>query len=231
MTAGRRIPDQTPVLEAAWRDAIDAAREAWPSLPLFIGGKSMGGRIASHVASQGGAGDARRARLLRLSAASARQAGAAPRRAPAGHRRADAVHPGSEGHVRHRRRDSRARCPRCSARRCTRSRAAIIRSRCRAARRSRSRARRRDRHGGGMDSTTIERMIRRGADVRLCITTMRHRVAAPTPRRRQRRGDRRRILGGIPTATGGQRRLQSGELQIASPAAHRGRIVTNRAGR
>jgi hypothetical protein len=26
-------------------------------LPLFIGGKSMGGRIASHIAAQGGAGD------------------------------------------------------------------------------------------------------------------------------------------------------------------------------
>jgi predicted alpha/beta-hydrolase family hydrolase len=56
ITAGRRIPDKTPVLEAAWRDAIDAAREALPALPLFIGGKSMGGRIASHVASQRGAG-------------------------------------------------------------------------------------------------------------------------------------------------------------------------------
>lgn len=56
ITAGRRIPDKTPVLEAAWRDAIDAAREAFPSRPLFIGGKSMGGRIASHVASQRGAG-------------------------------------------------------------------------------------------------------------------------------------------------------------------------------
>lgn len=56
ITAGRRVPDKAPVLEAAWREAIDAAREALPALPLFIGGKSMGGRIASHVASQGGAG-------------------------------------------------------------------------------------------------------------------------------------------------------------------------------
>lgn len=56
ITAGRRIPDKTPVLETAWRDAIDAARETFGSLPLFIGGKSMGGRIASHVASQRGAG-------------------------------------------------------------------------------------------------------------------------------------------------------------------------------
>lgn len=56
IAAGRRIPDKAPVLEAAWRDAIDEARTRWPRLPLFIGGKSMGGRIASHVASQGGAG-------------------------------------------------------------------------------------------------------------------------------------------------------------------------------
>ena len=48
------MPDKAPVLEAAWREAIDAARahEAFAGLPLFIGGKSMGGRIASHVAAQ-----------------------------------------------------------------------------------------------------------------------------------------------------------------------------------
>ena len=54
VTAGRKVPDKAPVLEAAWRDAIAAARahQAWQGLPLFIGGKSMGGRIASHVAAQ-----------------------------------------------------------------------------------------------------------------------------------------------------------------------------------
>jgi len=56
MTAGRSVPDRAPVLETAWRAAIDAARIEVGSLPLFIGGKSMGGRIASQVASQGGAG-------------------------------------------------------------------------------------------------------------------------------------------------------------------------------
>ena len=56
MAEGRKVPDRAPVLEAAWRDAIAGAREQWPDLPLFIGGKSMGGRIASHVAAQGGAG-------------------------------------------------------------------------------------------------------------------------------------------------------------------------------
>src|SRR3954452_12755549 len=52
ITAGRKIPDRTPVLEQAWRDAIDAARSQFGELPLFIGGKSMGGRIATHVAAQ-----------------------------------------------------------------------------------------------------------------------------------------------------------------------------------
>ena len=52
MEAGRRVPDQAPVLEARWREAIAAGRQAFPGLPLFIGGKSMGGRIASHVAAE-----------------------------------------------------------------------------------------------------------------------------------------------------------------------------------
>jgi predicted alpha/beta-hydrolase family hydrolase len=50
---GRRIPDRAPALEACYRAVIDAvyvqlasARQA-----LFIGGKSMGGRIASQVAA------------------------------------------------------------------------------------------------------------------------------------------------------------------------------------
>lgn len=56
MTAGRSVPDKTPVLEASWRSAIEAAHAhaAFQGLPLFIGGKSMGGRIASHVAAQDG---------------------------------------------------------------------------------------------------------------------------------------------------------------------------------
>jgi predicted alpha/beta-hydrolase family hydrolase len=55
MAEGRKVPDKSPVLEASWRKAIDAARRhgAFTGLPLFIGGKSMGGRMASHVASQG----------------------------------------------------------------------------------------------------------------------------------------------------------------------------------
>ena len=55
ITAGRKTPDKAPVLEQAWRSAIAEVRahDAFRSLPLFIGGKSMGGRIASHVAAQG----------------------------------------------------------------------------------------------------------------------------------------------------------------------------------
>ena len=55
MTARRKVPDPAPVLEQAWRDAIAAARDepAFRGLPLFIGGKSMGGRIASQSAASG----------------------------------------------------------------------------------------------------------------------------------------------------------------------------------
>lgn len=55
VTAGRSAPDKPAVLEEAWRAAIAEARnhEAFRGRALFIGGKSMGGRIASQVASQG----------------------------------------------------------------------------------------------------------------------------------------------------------------------------------
>lgn len=50
--ARRKVPDRAPVLEQAWREAIESARAELGGLPLFIGGKSMGGRIATHVAAQ-----------------------------------------------------------------------------------------------------------------------------------------------------------------------------------
>jgi predicted alpha/beta-hydrolase family hydrolase len=53
ITAGRSVPDKAPVLEAQWREVAAEARKKFGKLPLFIGGKSMGGRIASHIASQG----------------------------------------------------------------------------------------------------------------------------------------------------------------------------------
>jgi predicted alpha/beta-hydrolase family hydrolase len=52
---GRRLPDRAPTLEACFRDVIAAirARADLTTGPLVIGGKSMGGRIASHLAAQG----------------------------------------------------------------------------------------------------------------------------------------------------------------------------------
>jgi hypothetical protein len=50
---GRRIPDRAPVLEACYRAVIASvhARLPAPTHALFIGGKSMGGRIATQVAA------------------------------------------------------------------------------------------------------------------------------------------------------------------------------------
>lgn len=54
MDQKRRVPDKAPVLEARFRDVIDAARQdRRSSHRLFIGGKSMGGRMATHLAAQG----------------------------------------------------------------------------------------------------------------------------------------------------------------------------------
>jgi uncharacterized protein len=51
--ARRRVPDKNAVLEATWLSAIDAvrARDDVGRGRLFIGGKSMGGRIATQVAA------------------------------------------------------------------------------------------------------------------------------------------------------------------------------------
>ena len=52
---GRRIPDPNDRLEACWRAVIEAVRRQMKSNTeaLAIGGKSMGGRIASQVAADG----------------------------------------------------------------------------------------------------------------------------------------------------------------------------------
>jgi uncharacterized protein len=53
IAAGRRAPDRTPVLEDAFRRVIVAAaahRHVHASR-LFLGGKSMGGRMATHLAA------------------------------------------------------------------------------------------------------------------------------------------------------------------------------------
>ena len=49
----RSAPDRPPALEQAFREAVEAARGWSQAGRLFIGGKSMGGRIATHLAAQG----------------------------------------------------------------------------------------------------------------------------------------------------------------------------------
>jgi len=50
VAAGRSAPDRPPVLEATWREVWKGVTDR-ASGPVFAGGKSMGGRIASMVAS------------------------------------------------------------------------------------------------------------------------------------------------------------------------------------
>src|ERR1700739_4677931 len=52
MEQRRRIPDSPAVLTATVAAAVRAASEAAPGLPLFAGGKSMGGTMTSHGAGQ-----------------------------------------------------------------------------------------------------------------------------------------------------------------------------------
>lgn len=52
MAQGRRLPDKAPVLEQSFCDAIADAQSAFGGRRLFVGGKSMGGRIATHLAVQ-----------------------------------------------------------------------------------------------------------------------------------------------------------------------------------
>ena len=49
---GRRRIDSKPVLLATIRAVAEFARTRWPSLPQFVGGKSMGGRMATLAAAQ-----------------------------------------------------------------------------------------------------------------------------------------------------------------------------------
>jgi uncharacterized protein len=53
MRARRHVPDKAPVLESAFREVIDATREWSGRKSVFIGGKSMGGRMATHLGAQG----------------------------------------------------------------------------------------------------------------------------------------------------------------------------------
>jgi len=49
---GGRRPDPPGVLRATVRAAVARARELLPSLKLFAGGKSLGGRMTSHAAAE-----------------------------------------------------------------------------------------------------------------------------------------------------------------------------------
>lgn len=53
IAAGKSVPDRAPILEAAWRDVWKGVTERATG-PVFAGGKSMGGRIASMVAAKFG---------------------------------------------------------------------------------------------------------------------------------------------------------------------------------
>jgi predicted alpha/beta-hydrolase family hydrolase len=50
---GRRSPDPAPFLQEAWRAAFAAAAGRAKGEPVWAGGKSMGGRIASMAAADG----------------------------------------------------------------------------------------------------------------------------------------------------------------------------------
>lgn len=52
MEERRRVPDAPAVLTATVVAAVRAAAEISPGLPLFAGGKSMGGRMTSQAAAQ-----------------------------------------------------------------------------------------------------------------------------------------------------------------------------------
>jgi len=53
----RRIPDRTEKLDACYRAAVAAAQRHFGRSGVFIGGKSMGGRIATHLAADDDAAD------------------------------------------------------------------------------------------------------------------------------------------------------------------------------
>jgi hypothetical protein len=52
MEQRRRVPDKQPVLLATVTAAVKLAAKLAPKLPLFVGGKSMGGRMTSLAASE-----------------------------------------------------------------------------------------------------------------------------------------------------------------------------------
>ena len=89
---GKGVPDPKAKLESCYQAVIDAAlkHKKLKGNKLVIGGKSMGGRIASQVAAEASGGH-RRSGFSRLSAASTGPAGQVTRRTFAGDQSADAL--------------------------------------------------------------------------------------------------------------------------------------------
>jgi predicted alpha/beta-hydrolase family hydrolase len=54
---GSRRPDPMPVLQSAFAEAAGQARREYPARRLILGGRSMGGRVATLLAAQGFACD------------------------------------------------------------------------------------------------------------------------------------------------------------------------------
>ncbi len=52
ITAGRRMPDRTAILLDTWRHVVEHVGHRWPEAPLAIGGKSMGGRMATMLLAE-----------------------------------------------------------------------------------------------------------------------------------------------------------------------------------
>ncbi len=52
ISAGRKVPDRTPVLLDTWRAVVAGVVARFPAEPLAIGGKSMGGRMATMVLAE-----------------------------------------------------------------------------------------------------------------------------------------------------------------------------------
>lgn len=53
LEAGKKAPDRQPVLEETFRLVVDHVRSELRPHRLILGGKSMGGRIASHITASG----------------------------------------------------------------------------------------------------------------------------------------------------------------------------------
>lgn len=52
MQQGRKVPDSQPKMQALYRQVIGEVAEAHQPKTIVIGGKSMGGRVASYIAAE-----------------------------------------------------------------------------------------------------------------------------------------------------------------------------------